>query len=166
MDCDAAQQRAQQLMAQHGLIERGWSFSFNRRKQSLGLCNYTAKRIELSSLFVVRNDADEVVDTVRHEIAHALAGRKAGHGPAWAAVCCRIGAIPKRTCNTAAMPRGNFQARCPGCGKEHDRYRRPMRRRVYHCRACGPGQGRLRFVRAEVFESSQLTRAKRRRCRR
>lgn len=150
MDREAARQCATHLMAEHGLIERGWTFAFNRRKQALGLCNYTDKRIELSSLFVVRNGEEEVIDTVRHEIAHALAGRKAGHGPTWISICHRIGAIPKSTCNTAVMPPGTFQARCPTCGKGHDRYRRPKRRRIYYCRICGPQRGKLRFVPAAV----------------
>lgn len=133
-------------MADHGLTQRGWSFAFNRRKSSLGLCNYDTKRIELSAFFVAANDDDAVGDTVRHEIAHALAGREAGHGPAWVTVCQRIGATPRRTCATAVMPPGPFRSRCRGCGREHDRHRRPMKTRTYYCRACGPQEGKLRFV--------------------
>lgn len=134
-------------MAEHGLAARGWSFVFNRRKRSLGLCNYTAKRIELSSFFVAQNDEAAVRDTILHEIAHALTGQKAGHGAAWVAVCRRLGANPKRTCTTAIMPLGKFLARCKTCGKTHDRYRRPMRGQTYYCRPCGPQRGKLQFVR-------------------
>ena len=80
MDYSLAQQCANDLMAEHGLTAGGWSFAFNRRKRSLGICNYTGKRIELSSAFVARNDEAAVRDTILHEIAHALAGQKAGHG--------------------------------------------------------------------------------------
>jgi len=146
MDCESAKQIANELMNEHGLIARGWSFAFNRRKQALGLCNYGSKRIELSIWFVLSNAQDEVVDTVRHEIAHALVGHKAGHGPVWMAQCQAIGALPNRTCSTATMPRGVYQASCPGCGRKHDRYRRPMKRRTYYCRACGPELGKLQFV--------------------
>ena len=37
----------------------------------------------------------EVKDTILHEIAHALAVARAGHGPAWKTVARRIGATPK-----------------------------------------------------------------------
>ena len=37
----------------------------------------------------------EVRDTILHEIAHALAGAKARHGPAWKAIAKRLGATPK-----------------------------------------------------------------------
>ena len=76
MDLDSAEQIAEHLMTRHGLMGRGWSFAFNRRKRSLGLCHYTARRIELSSHFVEMNDETQVRDTVLHEIAHALAGRE------------------------------------------------------------------------------------------
>jgi len=134
-------------MAEHGLIARGWSFVFNRRKRALGICNYTAKRIELSAAFVAGNDEAAVRDTILHEIAHALAGREAGHGPPWVTICCRLGAKPTRTCSTAVMPLGEFRARCKTCGTVHDRHRRPMRGQKYYCRTCGPQRGKLRFVR-------------------
>ncbi len=132
-------------MADHGLIRRGWTFAFNRRRRTMGLCNYTDKRIELSVLFVTMNDAGLVRDTILHEIAHALAGHRAGHGPVWAAVCRRLGVAPLRACTEAAMPRGAIRAKCPSCGLEHDRHRRPMKGRTYYCLACGPKRGRLAF---------------------
>lgn len=113
----------------------------------MGLCNYAARRIELSALFVAMNDEKLVCDTILHEIAHALAGHRAGHGPRWVAVCHRLGVAPNRTCGSATMPRGPIRARCPGCGLEHHRHRRPLRGRTYYCRACGPERGGLLFVR-------------------
>ncbi len=133
-------------MAQHGLIKRGWSFAFNRRKRSLGICNYTAKRVELSQYFIDRNDPSSIRDTLLHEIAHALVGRRSAHGPAWVDACRRIGAIPSRTCSTAIMPQGLFQAKCPTCGMCHDRHRRPSKKSTYYCRSCGPEDGKLRFL--------------------
>jgi predicted SprT family Zn-dependent metalloprotease len=136
-------------MTEHRLIQRGWSFAFNRRKRSLGLCHFEAKRIELSALFVTGNNEPAVRDTLLHEIAHALAGRRAGHGSRWAAVCQCLGATPTRTCSTAVMPTGLYQAKCDGCGLNHNRHRRPMRARTYYCRACGPDRGKLRFIKRD-----------------
>jgi hypothetical protein len=41
--------------------------------------------------------AEKAIDTLRHEVAHAIAGHAAGHGPAWRAACRMVGANPERT---------------------------------------------------------------------
>jgi SprT protein len=143
MEFNAAANLAKSLMAEHKL--RRWVFVFNRGKRTLGLCDYTRKRIELSMYFVANNDEPAVRDTVLHEIAHALAGERAGHGPAWRAVCKRIGAVPKRLDHEAVMPRGHWVAVCPGCDESYTRFRRPPLGRHYFCRSCGPDKGKLRF---------------------
>lgn len=144
MDFNDAADLARSLIAEHGLA--GWAFSYNHGKRTLGLCDYDRKKIELSMYFVARNDVDAVRDTVLHEIAHALAGQKAGHGSAWRAVCVKIGAAPKRLDRDSQMPKGRWLATCPGCGDTHTRFRRPARSRTYICRACGPDKGKLRFL--------------------
>ena len=128
---------------------RAWSalrISWNRRKRSLGLCRYRQKRIELSAHFVMANDDAQVRETILHEISHALAGEKAGHGPVWKAMCLRVGCRPER-CDQgeAVMPRGRWQARCGACGKEYWRYKRPQRRARYWCKSCGPDLGAVTF---------------------
>ena len=143
MDYNDAAQLAETLIAEHGL--RDWAFGFNRGKRTLGLCDYTSKRIELSMYYVAHNAEDSVRDTLLHEIAHALAGDDAGHGPRWRAVCKRIGAVPKRLDRDAVMPKGHWVAVCPGCGNRHSRFRRPMLGRQYFCSACGPEAGTLSF---------------------
>ena len=143
MDFNDAENLAKGLIAEHGL--RRWSFRFNHGKRRLGLCNYTDKRIELSMYFVAHNDESAVRDTVLHEIAHTLAGQKAGHGPAWCAMCVKIGAKPQRLDTEAVMPKGYWRAVCPGCGDRLTRFRRPLRDRTYICRACGPKKGSLKF---------------------
>ncbi len=149
MDLPAARHLAQTLLAQHGLstADPAWSFRFNRRKRALGTCHYQPRRIELSSHFVVANDPDEVRDTLLHEIAHALAGPSAGHGPAWKAACVQVGARPERLAGPeVAMPAGRWRASCPGCNTQHTRHRRPLKGCDYVCRACGPQRGVLTFA--------------------
>ena len=144
MDFEAAARMARELMAQHGVGD--WTFTWNRRKRSLGLCRYRQRRIELSVHFVIANDAEQVRETILHEIAHALAGEDAGHGPLWKAMCLRVGCKPLR-CDQgeAIMPRGRWQARCGTCGKEYWRHRRPERRARYWCKSCGPERGVVTF---------------------
>ena len=135
---------ARTLLDQHGLPQ--WALRFNRRKRSLGLCYYERMRIELSLPYVLRNDEASIRDTVLHEIAHALAGKKAAHGPAWKALCVRIGATPKRCDHEADMPHGRWRAKCGGCGREFSRHRRPARGARYACRKCGPERGGIVFL--------------------
>ena len=137
-----AEDLAQRLLCEHGLAE--WQFGFNRRKRSLGLCRYALRRIELSAHFVRWHDEAEIRDVILHEVAHALAGHAAAHGPRWKAICRAIGARPER-CGDAVMPGGRWRATCPTCRRDYSRYRRPLRRRKYHCPQCGPRRGELLF---------------------
>ena len=69
---------ARELLTTHGLT--GWSFRFNRSRVNMGVCKYGLRLIELSAFFVDRNSEQVIRDTLLHEVAHALAGRDAGHG--------------------------------------------------------------------------------------
>jgi predicted SprT family Zn-dependent metalloprotease len=129
-----------ELMSRHGLND--WTFAFNRRKSTLGLCRFGMKAIELSIYLVDRNELDEIRDTILHEIAHALVGPGHGHDAVWRRKAAEIGARPKR-CGQALMPEGRWQARCGGCGQAFSRHRRPKRLRGWFCRSCGPERGEL-----------------------
>jgi predicted SprT family Zn-dependent metalloprotease len=142
--CLEVRRLALELMARHGL--RGWSFAFNRSKLRLGLCRYGPQVIELSIHFIERNSEASIRDTLLHEIAHALAGRAAGHGSLWQTWCRRLGANPERLSFDAQMPQGRWQARCPGCGMLHDRHRKPKWMRGWSCRRCGPERGQLTWA--------------------
>ena len=142
-----AQELAVALMARHGLA--GWRFRFNRARRRAGVCFYPALgrpgRIELSVHFVERNSAEEIRETILHEIAHALAGHGHHHDDFWKSICVRIGAKPERCYDAAAvdMPKGRWRAACPGCKAEHHRHKRPRSLTGYHCRSCGPKKGQL-----------------------
>lgn len=87
----AAQARG--LMDRNGLAD--WSFGFNGAAKKLGVCRYRQKEILLSRKHAVEGSLDQITDTIMHEIAHALVGPGAGHGPAWKKVARRLGATPK-----------------------------------------------------------------------
>jgi predicted SprT family Zn-dependent metalloprotease len=123
-----------------------WSFGWNRRVWSMGLCRYSLRRIELSVHLVQRNPAEEVMETLLHEVAHALTGAGHGHDRAWRAMCVRVGCRPVR-CGEADMPEGRWRATCGGCGATFRRHRRPRRLTGWNCRRCGRERGRLAWVR-------------------
>src|SRR5947207_15011273 len=91
MDLSDAATAARQLMDLYGLKE--WRFVFDDAKRRFGCCNYHTRTISLSRHLTKLNTSDDVTNTVLHEIAHALAGRAAGHGRTWQvqaeAVGCR-----------------------------------------------------------------------------
>ena len=87
----AAQTR--ELMDRHGL--QGWALRFSGARKKLGECRAREKLILLSRTHAVNGPPERVTDTILHEIAHALAGPAAGHGPAWKAIAERLGARPR-----------------------------------------------------------------------
>ena len=84
---------ARKLMDRHGL--KDWELGFSAAKTRLGSCDSGRKIIRLSLKHAAGSPEGEVKDTILHEIAHALAGPAARHGPEWKAVASRLGATPK-----------------------------------------------------------------------
>ena len=77
-------------------LDHDWHFRWDRAKTRLGLCDYQKKTIQLSRPLVAQQNLEQITDTLLHEIAHALAGPKAGHGMAWKKIAMKIGAAPQR----------------------------------------------------------------------
>jgi predicted SprT family Zn-dependent metalloprotease len=134
---------ANELLARHGLHD--WTFAFNRRKSALGLCLYHLRTIELSVYLIRGSASEEILDTLLHEISHALVGPGHGHDAVWKRKCLEIGAKPVR-CGEADMPIGRWRANCGQCGKSFHRHRRPKKMRGWYCQGCGPEKGNLTWT--------------------
>lgn len=134
MDLKELESIAARELARHGL--HGWTFALAKAKRRLGVCKYKEKRIEIAEYYARHSPEESVLDTLLHEVAHAIAGPAAGHGPRWKAVAARLGATP-RSCESsgqAVTEPGDWRATCPACEKTYHRYRRPMTSGVYRCR--------------------------------
>ena len=141
---------ADRLLEEFGLKQRGWTFRFNKARRSLGLCRYHDKRIELSQHFVAGASPEAIRETLLHEIAHALAGPRSGHGERWKAMCLKVGARPQRLASPEEadhLPKGPWRATCAACGQHFHRFRKPPDGSKYWCRKCGPKTGTLQFER-------------------
>lgn len=121
-----------------------WSFGFDHAKRRAGLCNFTAHRISVSRYLAARFEDDEVHQVLLHEVAHALAGPAAGHGPAWRAIAASIGYEGGRLHDGGvAEELAPWVGRCPA-GHEHHRFRRPTKQ--HSCGRCSRGFSRAHLI--------------------
>jgi len=141
---EATQQKAFDLMEMHGLM--GWRFRFDNSYRRAGLCRYEGQIITLSRYLVLLNPWTEVIDTILHEIAHALTPGD-GHGELWKAKCREIGARPDQYYrpDLVKMPEGRFQASCPSCRRFYHRHSKPLAWNGWFCRPCGQERGPLKW---------------------
>lgn len=141
MQLSTAQAKARALMEAWGL--EGWSFGFDNAKRRCGVCKHTEKRIQLSRHYVLANDAAMIRDTILHEIAHALTGPRAGHGPKWQQTARALGARPERCNSQAVMPEAPWKLECTAGHSHGTRHRRNRKLVDFHACRCG---ARLRYV--------------------
>lgn len=86
---------ARSIMEKHDLISQGWQFQIaNWNSSTLGQCNPRKKLIQLSRDHILRDVYETILDTLLHEIAHALVGCHEGHNKIWQAKAMELGARP------------------------------------------------------------------------
>ena len=118
------EQEAGRLFGSHQ-IAGTWSFRFDRATTRLGQCDHRTQSISVSRYLTEKATADEVTQALLHEIAHALAGPRAAHGPKWRAIAQEIGYEGGRTHTVEpAHDRAKWVGECPS-GHEIVRFRRP-----------------------------------------
>jgi SWI/SNF-related matrix-associated actin-dependent regulator 1 of chromatin subfamily A len=148
MDRGLASKILREKMTEHGLND--WSarlnpVSLDSSFQYMGLCSHKDKTIILNAHHVDMHEEKDVVNTILHEIAHALVGPFAGHNEVWAEKAREIGCFHVAPCSTLGLPLHvidairsgatvevemkedvvrtatykitRLQARCPSCGK-------------------------------------------------
>jgi len=108
-------------------LDDSWSFAFDNASKRAGLCDYGKKRISVSRHLAARWDDDEVHQTLLHEVAHAMAGPAAGHGPAWKRIAAELGYVGGTThSGEIAVERARWKGFCKR-GHTYVRFRRPTR---------------------------------------
>ncbi len=118
--------RAETLLLQHKLPD--WSFAFDQAKTRFGQCDHRRRRITLSRYLSATGSNEEVEQVILHEIAHALAGSREGHGKTWLRIARSLGYRGGRT-HSAQVPieHAKWLGTCPA-GHEVIRFRKPARK--------------------------------------
>jgi hypothetical protein len=132
-------------MKEFGLTDRGWKLQFNNTKTTLGLCCFRIKTIKLSRAFVEVNEERTVLDTILHEIAHALLPPTEKHSIVWSSLAKSIGCNGKRLDNESIAPEKKRIGTCPKCGKVIRRHRAKNLACGSCCRFWGNGKFDARF---------------------
>jgi SprT protein len=140
MTRNEAELLANKLVNQH-LVGTGYRFRWNNRKRSAGICSYRKKTVELSLPLTLLASVEEVTDTILHEIAHALAGNDAGHGPKWRSIAKSIGCNGLRCYDEKTKP-STFEAyktiaKYKGlCPNGHEVFKNRIPRKRQSCGKC------------------------------
>ncbi len=128
---EAILQLAMDLIRRNELHE--WRFRFDHSTRRAGCCNYHDKLISIS-FELARNAPDEDIrDTILHEIAHALVGKKHNHDSVWKLRAREIGCSGERTHRLVFSP-PRYHVTCENRCWKHTAERRQRR---LACRTCG-----------------------------
>jgi predicted SprT family Zn-dependent metalloprotease len=110
-----------------------WRFRFDHCTRRAGCCHYHHQTISLS-FDLARNAADaDIQETLLHEIAHALVGKKHHHDGVWKAKAREIGASGER-CHRLRFSTPRYTITCENRCWTHTAERRNSR---LICKKCG-----------------------------
>jgi hypothetical protein len=144
MNLIQAERQARKLMLDHGLY--GWNFKWDNAARRFGCCDYSTHTISLSKRLTVQRDEAAVLNTILHEIAHALTPGH-GHDAVWRRKAISIGCNGKRCSDDPVEIKPNWLGKCPNGHVEAQRLRRPRATaRPMSCSKCNPRQFDERYV--------------------
>lgn len=122
--------RVVEELRKHSLED--WIFRFDNSISRVGVCKHTRKLIALSNIHCLEHQAEDVWDTVLHEIAHALVGPKVGHGSQWVKMAKAIGCTAKVRADET-VERVRYIQTCLNCGWGRRLQRRVRNRKCVRC---------------------------------
>ena len=125
---------AEQLLRTH--LDDAWTFAFDNAKRRAGACDYRRRRITVSRYLSARYDDETNRQILLHEVAHALAGPRAGHGTAWLRIARGLGYTGGTTHHgETATDLAPWVGVCPA---GHVAYRHRRATRATSCAQCAP----------------------------
>lgn len=154
-ELQAVRHEAEALIATH--LDPSWSFAFDNAKRRAGACDYTRQRITVSRYLAARYDDETNRQTLLHEVAHALAGARAAHGPAWKRTARALGYTGGVThSGETAVELAPWVGTCPA---GHVAYRHRRAARATSCARCSPRFDErflLTWTRREITPATRL----------
>jgi len=121
MDLKHAQTMAIDLMRYYNLLD--WKFRFDRSLTRLGLCQHANKTISLGSYATSVNGEEQVLNTILHEISHALLDSSHGHDSVWRNKAIELGCNGERCSNIAIKAPSKYRIFCAACNGTWNVYR-------------------------------------------
>ena len=123
---------AYQKLMEYELLD--WHFGFDLAQNRGGVCKSRSKVITLSVTYCLKASREEVLDTVLHEIAHAIVGPKHQHDKVWKEAALRIGCNGE-VCHSVNHGLDKWEGSCP-CGQTWKRKKLQKRVRNGTCPKC------------------------------
>jgi len=146
MERNKASQLLRDELNRYGLSNWKVRITSDPNMPYLGLCSYKDKAIIINAHHVDIHDDESVIDTIKHEIAHALVGHTHGHDEVWKAKAKEIGCINTLPCSHLNLPENIIDAIRSGATVEMEveeeviTIRTPkykVTRLQDHCKTCG-----------------------------
>lgn len=118
MSDETIQAIAEAELDKHGLLAKGWSHHLidEGPRNRMGYCSDSKRQIVSNAHYIRYGlNAEQIVDTIRHEIAHALdgrtrysrTGRRMVHDAHWRMLARHVGANPRATGNMSGYEAPN-----------------------------------------------------------
>ena len=120
-----------------------WRFGFDLAPSRAGVCKYDERRIDLSVSYCLSASRADIIDTILHEIAHAIVGKAHNHDAVWTAKALEIGCTGQRT-HAMRHTAARWIGECD-CGQRWSRQR--LSRKVANGAHCPKCQGRISWRR-------------------
>lgn len=154
--CSQVYQYGVDKLKEHGLND--WTFEWDRALSRFGSCHHSQKKITVSLKLVKINSFEDCKDTILHEIAHALAGYREGHGPYWKQICIKIGAKPERCYDSDKIKavESKYTEYCSNCDYTCPRHRKsPATARPKACYYCCKKYNNCKFSKKFLLKLRQ-----------
>jgi SNF2 family DNA or RNA helicase len=104
MDRNTAHEFTRKKLNEFGLNDWRIRVSSDPNQPFLGLCMHNDKCIQLNAHHIDIHPDKEVINTILHEVAHALVGPGHGHNEIWRTKATEIGCDNTNACSTLDLP--------------------------------------------------------------
>ena len=93
-----AQNLCDRELRKYGLWDKGWRTNFSKNDKYIACCYHDQKRIVISIPHLNARSEAELLDTIWHELAHALVGFDHGHDEVWTKKALELGCVKPKPC--------------------------------------------------------------------